>query len=332
MKLVGPMTPPENAAVAPVSPAVELQALAQPARRPASAARLVSVFLLLCVIWGTTWLFIKVGLRDLPPLSFAGVRFVIAATVLFGANVLRGVPLLPRNRAEWTLLAGTGVLTFSINYGLLFWGEQHISSGLASLLQATIPAFGLVIAHVYLPGEQLSWPKVLGVALGLVGVAVIFLDQLDLAGRMALWGSAAVVLGALSVAWSNVLIKARLGRLDPAVMASWQMSFGLVPLLAYGVTMEGNPLALHWTRSAVVCLLYLALVGSSLAFFLAYWLVRHMDVTKTLLISLVTPIIAVAIGNVSLGETLSGREAAGGLCVLAGIGMVVYRRRVRVAS
>lgn len=295
----------------------------------ASSAKLLFVFLLLCAIWGSTWLFIKVGLRDLPPLTFAGIRFVIAASVLFAANVVRGVPLAPRTRADWGLLAGTGILTFSVNYGLLFWGEQYISSGLASLLQATIPAFGLLIAHGYLPGERLSWPKVLGVALGLVGVGVIFMDQLTLAGALALWGSAAVVFGALSVAWSNVLIKARLGGLDPSMMAGWQMTFGLIPLLAYGVAFEGNPLALHWTRSAVFSLFYLALVGSALAFFLAYWLVRNMDVTKTMLISLVTPIVAVAVGAIMLGEKLSGRETLGGICVLGGIGLVVLRVRGR---
>lgn len=319
------MNLPENAAVDQVHVAAPVAAVVS----TTSAVKLLAVFLLLCVIWGTTWLFIKVGLRDLPPLTFAGIRFVIAAMVLFAANRLRGLPLAPRTRAEWLLLAGTGVLTFSINYGLLFWGEQYISSGLASLLQATIPAFGLVIAHGYLPGERLSWPKALGVALGLAGVGVIFLDQLTLAGALALWGSAAVVLGALSVAWSNVLIKARLGGLDPSLMASWQMTFGMVPLLACGIAFEGNPLALHWTRSAVFSLFYLALVGSSLAFFLAYWLVRKMDVTKTMLISLVTPVVAVAVGAIALGERLSGRETLGGICVLGGIGLVVLRRRAK---
>src|SRR4029453_6898001 len=120
------------------------------------------VWLVLCLIWGSTWLFIKLGLDDLPPFTFAGIRFVIASAILFA--IIKARPLsFPRTRADWILLAVTGVLSFSLNYGLLFWGEQYISSGLAALLQATIPAFGLVIAHFYLPGERMTWARIIGV-------------------------------------------------------------------------------------------------------------------------------------------------------------------------
>src|ERR1041384_5132858 len=104
------------------------------------------VWLLLCGIWGSTWLFIKLGLADLPPLTFAGIRFVIACAIIVVIIRTRGISL-PKHRRDWILLAVTGVLSFSLNYGLIFWAEQHISSGLAALLQATTPAFGLVIAH-----------------------------------------------------------------------------------------------------------------------------------------------------------------------------------------
>ena len=129
------------------------------------------VWLLLCLIWGSTWLFIKLGLNDLPPITFASIRFVIASAILFTIIKARGLSL-PRTRADWTLLAVTGVLSFSLNYGLVFWGEQYISSGLAALLQATIPAFGLVIAHFYLPDEQMTPVKILGVLMGVAGVGV----------------------------------------------------------------------------------------------------------------------------------------------------------------
>ena len=116
------------------------------------------VWLVLCGIWGSTWLFIKLGLRDLPPVSFAGMRFVIASAILFGVAAVRR-SRLPRAGRDWAMIAATGVLAFTVNYGLLFWGEQHVSSGLAAILQAMIPAFGLVIAHYLLPSERITPPS-----------------------------------------------------------------------------------------------------------------------------------------------------------------------------
>jgi drug/metabolite transporter (DMT)-like permease len=283
------------------------------------------VWLVLCAIWGSTWIFIKVGLEDLPPLSFAGIRFVVAVVLLAGVVLARRAPL-PRSRADWALIAAVGILSFTINYGLLFWGEQHVSSGLAAVLQATIPAFGLVFAHVHLPGERMTPAKVAGVALGIFGVAVVFSNQLYSGGRMALWGSVAIVVGAFSTAYGNVLVKARGGHLDPAVLAAGQMAFGLAPLVAAGAWLEGSPLAFRWTRVAVLCLLYLAVVGSAIAFQLFYWLVRHIDVTKTMLIALVTPLVAVALGMAVRGERLTWQTVAGGACIMAGIGLITARR------
>ena len=256
---------------------------------------------------------------------FAGVRFVIASAVLLVVNLARGASW-PRTMREWTFIAVTGWMTFSVNYGLLFWGEKQISSGLAAVLQATIPAFGLVFAHYYLPAERLTVLKVAGVLLGLVGIGVIFADQLQLSGTLALWGSLAVVVGAGSAAWASVLVKARARHLDPAVLAGTQMFFGWLPLVALGWSVEGSPWHFHWTRQAVGALFYLALAGSSLAFCLYYWLVQRVDVTRTMLISLVTPIAAILIGWAVLDERLPARTLAGGLCVLAGLGLVIYRR------
>jgi drug/metabolite transporter (DMT)-like permease len=283
------------------------------------------VWLVLCAIWGSTWIFIKVGLEDLPPISFAGIRFVVA-TLLLGAVVAARRISLPRGWHDWGLIALVGVLSFTINYGLLFWGEQHVSSGLAAVLQTTIPAFGLVIAHLHLPGERMTPARIAGVALGVGGVAVIFSGQLASDGPLALWGSLAIVAGAFSTAYGNVLVKARGGHIDPAVLAAGQMAFGLVPLLAVGAWTEGSPLAFRWTPSAVVCLLYLAVVGSAVAFILYYWLVRRMDVTKTMLIALVTPLVAVAVGMGARGERLTLQMLAGGLCILAGIAMIAVSR------
>lgn len=283
------------------------------------------VWLVLVIIWGSTWLFIKLGLRDLPPVGFAATRFLLATSILWGVVAARRRPL-PRAARDWVLIAATGVLAFGLNYGLLFWGEQHVSSGLAALLQATIPAFGLIFAHIHLPGERLTVARLAGVGLGVAGVGLIFSNQLSVSGEMALWGSAAIVLGAVFVSYSNVLVKARGGHLDPALLAAGQMLCGLVPLAIYAFAYEGNPAGYNWTPLAVTSLLYLTLVGSVAAFLLFYWLVQHMDVTKTMLIALLTPLCAVLLGLAVLGERLNWRTLAGGALIMLGIAIVVLRR------
>jgi drug/metabolite transporter (DMT)-like permease len=285
----------------------------------------IIVWLILAMIWGSTWLFIKLGLEDLPPFTFAGIRFVIAAIILLIIILIRRRPL-PRRGQDWALIAGTGILAFTINYGLLFWGEQRTSSGLAAILQTIIPVFGLVLAHLHLPEERITWPKLTGVILGIAGVALIFSNQMAAGGRSAFQGSVAIVIGAFGAAYSNVLIKSRGGRLDYAVLAAGQMICGLVPLLIIGITFEGNPLKLHWTPLAVLSLFYLAIVGSAVAFLLYYWLVRHMEVTKTMLIALITPLLAVSLGMLVRGEQLTWRIVAGGACIMAGIGVIVLRK------
>jgi drug/metabolite transporter (DMT)-like permease len=283
------------------------------------------VWLVLCCIWGSTWLFIKLGLHDLPPLTFAGIRFVIAELILFALILARKVPL-PVKRRDWIFLAVTGVLSFSFNYGLVFWGEQYISSGLAALLQSTLPLFGLIIAHFYLPGERMTVPRIAGVVLGVFGVAVIFSNQLQVSGRGALWGSAALVLSALCAAYANVLVKTYGLNLQPSVLAAGQMLFGLVPLLLIGIPLEGNPLNYRWTPIAVVSLFYLAIVGTVIAFLLYYWLIHNMDVTKTMLIALVTPVVAVILGMLVLKEEMHWRTLIGGAMIIAGLGFNIVRR------
>lgn len=284
------------------------------------------VWLLLCCIWGSTWLFIKIGLADLPPFTFAGIRFVIASTILIALVAIRRAPW-PRTRKDWSLIAIVGLLQFTFNYGLVFWGEQHIPSGLAAVLQATFPAFGMVIAHFYLPQERMTIAKVLGVLLGIFGVAVIFSDQLSIGGTMALLGSVALVLSAFFGSYGNVLVKTYGGTIDPMVLAAGQMIFGFVPLLTIGLITEGNPLKFRWTMWAVISLMYLVIVGSVIAFALYYWLVRNMQVTKTMLIALVTPVAAVLLGMIVLHEEFNWRLLAGGACIILGLALIVLRKR-----
>ena len=133
---------------------------------------LAPAYLVLCIVWSSTWLAIKVGLRDLPPISFVAIRFVIAIAVLAAVSIGR-VRLVPLRRSDYLLLCFTGLLMFGLNYPLLFWGEKYVSSGLAAVLQATIPIFGMFFAHWLLPEEPMRWQRLGGALLALIGVALI---------------------------------------------------------------------------------------------------------------------------------------------------------------
>ena len=290
----------------------------------------ILVWLAVCFVWSTVWLFIKLGLRDVPPLSFAAVRLMIASAVLLTTLAVRRTPL-PRRPRDLAFIAATSFLLLSLNYGLLYWGARHIPSGLTAVLQASTPAFGLVFARRFLPGERLTRAKVGAVALGLAGVAVIFSNELRVSGQAALFGSAAVAGGAACVALAYVLVKAYGAHLRPSVLTAGQTLCGMLPLLAAGLVKEGNPFAVGWTRTAVGCLLYLALAGSVGAFYLNYWLLKRMDATKVLSMALVEPLIAVLLGAALLGERLTGRTLAGGALVIVSVALTLPRRRVEVA-
>ncbi len=215
---------------------------------PRSSGRLkaIAAFLALCLIWGSTWLAIKVGLRDLPPISFAGIRFVLAAMILYAIIAFRGVRL-PWAARDWRLLAWTGLLTITINYALVFWAELHISSGLAAVLNATIPLFGLPLAHRALHAEPMTAHKVGGVVLGVLGLAIVFGTELGGGDPLAAWASVGVLVASLAGAYAGVLIKAKGTHIDPAVLAGVQMTAGSIPLVAGGALLEGNPLRFAWT-------------------------------------------------------------------------------------
>jgi drug/metabolite transporter (DMT)-like permease len=254
--------------------------------------------------------------------SFAAMRFSVACLILLPIIYFQNNEL-PKGKKIWTLILITGILQFFFNYGLLFWGEQHITSGLAAVLQATIPVFGLILARIYV-GESITGLKVLSILLGLAGVAVIFREQLFLNGRMAFLGSLAVVVGAFGAAYASVLTKAKGQSQHPASLVFWQMLVGQIPLWAVGLAAEGNPLNFRWTWQAVICVVFLAVVGSIVAFWLYYWLLSKIDVTKAMMISFVTPLVAVFVGSF-FGERLYIQTLFGGILVLLSVLLIVIR-------
>ena len=287
----------------------------------------IFVWLLLCLIWGTTWIFIKIGIQDLPPITFAAARFLLAVAILIPIIAIWKLPL-PKTSREWKLISLTGFLQFSINYSMVFWSEQYISSGLAAVLQSMITVFGLVLAWIFLPSERITRLKVFAVIVGIIGVAVIFIDQLKIENRWAFAGCVAIVVGAYAAAQASILIKAKGSSLHPASLVFAQMLCGLPAIIIYALAAEGNPLSFHWTWRAALCVAYLTIFGTIAAFWLYYWLLSRIESTKAMMISLVTPLIAVIIGAIVLGETLPPQTLAGGLLILVSIGLIVFRRKI----
>lgn len=284
-----------------------------------------ATWLTLALIWGSTWLAIKVGLEDLPPFLFAGIRFVIAVVPLLGL-VKFGGGRYPRGRRDWGLLSLTGFLTFGASYGLVFWGEQYVSSGLTAVLYTTYPLFGIFFAHGILESEPMTARRVAGAVISLAGVATIFADQLRLDDPLALWGSIGILVSAASGAFSGVLVKRHLGHLDATVLTASQMLLGGVPLLLLGLAVEGSPLAIAWTPKAVFCLLYLALAGTSLAFVLWYRLLQRTQVTRAQVMPVLNTVVAVLLGWLVLGEQYGVRGALGAAAVLSGAALSLWRR------
>ena len=294
--------------------------------RPKAGWGVPIAWLTLCVVWSSTWLAIKIGLRDLPPISFVAIRFLIAIVVLLAVSIGH-VRLLPLRRKDYVLLAITGILMFAVNYTLLFWAELHVSSGLAAVLQATIPIFGMFCAHWMLPDEPLRLQKLLGAVVAIGGVALICGRLLDFGGVLAFWGGVGIVFGGGSAAFSNVLMKARRIQLAPAMLAAWQMIFGTAPLLILGAIVDGNPAHFRWSRMSIFCLLYLAVIGSSLTFLLLYWLLPRMSVTNLQTISLITPPGAVMLGWALGGEKFPLWSLLGAAVVLVGVWMIFRRTK-----
>src|SRR5438034_1912806 len=167
-----------------------------------------------CLIWSSVWLFIKLGLRDLPPVTFAPVRLLVALAIMLPVLAIRRVPW-PRQARDWYVVAVAGVLLLGVNYALLFWGAQFIPSGLTAVLQAMTPAFALVFGHFMLRDEPFTWKALGAIAVGVAGVALISWDELHVAGRAALLGCLAVTAASVVVGFAYAFVQRHRRSLTP---------------------------------------------------------------------------------------------------------------------
>jgi drug/metabolite transporter (DMT)-like permease len=291
------------------------------------------VFFAICLIWGSTWLAIKVGLEFLPPFLFAGIRFAVASVFLiFLVPVLH--VRIPRDAFSWGVMLLLGFFQVTLAYGLVFWGQQYISSGLAAVLSATIPFFVVIFAHVLIKTESITRRKIVGICGAFVGVIIIFWHSLisgqGLSAQLSLLGGLAVVGSAVSAGLGAVIAKKYSSRIAPASNVMVQSILGSVTLSVVGVVTERG-IAFQFNPTAIAAVLYLGVIGSALAYVGWYWLFTKTTATNSSLILLIQPIIALLLGWLILQEELEPVVALGTLLILSGVYVTVQQDKENVS-
>lgn len=277
------------------------------------------------LIWGTTWAAIRIGLRGIPPFTGVALRFTLAAAALLALVPVFGVRL-GRGRNERRLWLANALLTFAIPYGVLYWAEQSVPSGLASVIFATMPLLVAVAAHAVLPGERLTALGALGILIGFAGIAVIFSEDFQTLGGPHVRTAAALLLIApLCAGLGSIAIKKWGEGVHPISIGAVPMAITALLMGALALIFErGRPL--HFDAPSVLAVLYLALVGSALPFTLYFWLLKRQTATGMSLINYATPVIAVLVGTLFLGEPFTARILLGTALVLAGVGVALRKR------
>lgn len=279
--------------------------------------RVVIVYAGVAALWGSTWLAIRIGLRDLPPLSFAGLRMTIAAALL-APFALRGGRWRELGGRARRRVAAVGLFQIALPYGLMFVAQQWVPSGLAAVLFASFPVWIALLARLLLPGELLTPPRIASALLGVAGVLVLQLPSLgQLEGsRPLLLGSGLIVLASVVVALANVLVRRHLLHVSPLVMTAGQTATGAVVLLLAAALLErGRPLA--FTPPALAALGFLSVFGTAVTYVGLYWLIPRVPIAAIGALPLLDTAVAVTLGVLVLGEPVGWTLAAGGGMVLA---------------
>ncbi len=279
-----------------------------------------SMYALLCVIWGSTWLAIKVGYGGLGPFNVAALRFFIA-----GAIFVALVPLFrarwPRGAGEWSLVVFVGLGLFAIDYGLIYWGEQFLDSGLTAILFATLPLVTVILAHLYLPAEPMTLRRILGTLLAFLGVAALFGDRIRLDPSV-IGPMVAIIASAVFAAATSVATKRHGAALHPAALNAPAMLVGSGALAAASLG-AGDGLALPRDAATWGAVSYLAVAGSVLSFLMYFTLLKTWSVTSLSFVSVFAPAIALLLGFVFLDERPTALTAVGALLILSGVVLAV---------
>ena len=284
-------------------------------------------FAIIYFVWGSTFLAIRVGVREVPPFLLAAMRFLAAGAALYGWVLIQG-ERSPTAR-QWGSASLLAILIFVCDYGLLFWAEQRVPSGLAAVMLATIPAFMALSEIIILRTQKLTLRLVSALAIGIAGVAILTIRSLNFGGApIDTMGALALVVAALS--WSVASVLTRKLPLPPSKVTSSgaQMLAGGI-FLVLAAAARGELRGFHPTmvsRGAWFALAYLVVAGSIIGFTAYLWLIHHESPTKVGTYAYVNPVVAVLLGYFMGGEALGPRTILGTLFVLVSVIVITMPR------
>lgn len=300
---------------------------------PRPTWKILLAFAIIYFVWGSTFLAIRIGVREVPPFLLAALRFLIAGLVLYLWTLLQG-ERSPSAR-QWMSAALLAVLIFVLDYGLLFWAEKRVPSGIAAVMMATIPVFMALSEILFLRSQRLTIRLALALLIGLGGVAVLMSHSLNLGGAP-IDDAGALALMVAAISWSTASALTRKLPLPSSKLMSSgaQMLAGGV-LLALAAGALGEFRNFHPSTvspGAWLSLVYLIVAGSIIAFTAYVWLIHHESPTKVGTYAYVNPVVAVLLGYFLGGEALDLRTVLGTLLVLISVVVITTMKPKRSVS
>lgn len=285
---------------------------------------LPAAFVVLGLIWGSSFAWIKIAVADVPPATLVAWRMSLGAAGMLAVILALRLPR-PRGMGEWLPLVVLGAVNAAIPIFLISWGQQWVDSGTAAVLNSLAPIFSLVIAGLALRVEPVTALRVIGLLLGFVGAAILASRQLELrADASGLIGALAVVLAAFSYAIGASYARHRIQRTHRYVVAGGTLLFAAVDAWVLALLADGG-VVLPSEVSAIVAIAWLGVMGSFVAYLLFFFLIEHLGATMASMVTYLFPVVGVALGVTLLGEPMDARLAAGTILVLIGIIVVSLR-------
>jgi drug/metabolite transporter (DMT)-like permease len=289
------------------------------------------MFVILCFVWGTTWLAMKVGIATVPPGVFAGLRWIVAGLILLAIRKLRAEPIRATPRIAGRLLL-VAVLMVTLNQVIQLYGLKHITAGLAAVINSALTPMSLLGFAVVMRQERFSSRQLVAMAVGVLGILVLF-GPAALAGTLNVWtvaGAACVIVACLSYSAGSVMARRLMRTLEPGQMAALTNLIGGVILLSMSIPLEPGAIAAlhwHWGWPAFLAWLYLLLPGSVMATTIYFQLVRDWGASRTGTYAFVSPVIAVVLGMTLFGEHADWSDLVGMVLMLAAAGLALRSRQ-----